>query len=212
MVVTISVNVGTEASPTWVTLTSSKAIWFGDTATTASTYVPVKINPSIPGVAPAPVAWIADYPTYGSGQKINTYVRPDALTQYKNVIRASFSVATTAPPKVTAWKRLTGKTSTDCEALNGTTLTSDESLIKLIETTITAPSVNWCTYTTASLGYTQVNALRGNDNYVSCASNATAGGTKLFAIACWVPSDLSVSFIALTKDFELVVEELISPP
>lgn len=200
------VNVGTEATPIWVELTSSKSLWFGSNETTASVFVPTKINNNSSEVINPPVCWLGDFPTYGNGQKVATYVPVNSATQYSKVIRVVFDEATTTPPKITAWKDNT-KTSTDCEALNGTSLTTLTSLIKMIETTNGAPSQNWCTKDFAVLsGYAQMNALRGNDNYVTCQNVCGAGGSKDFAIAVWLPANLSVPLLNSRKDFTLNVQ------
>jgi len=200
------VNVGSEITPVWVELTSSKSLWFGHEDTTATVFKPTIINNASSEVVNPAVCWLGDFPVYGNGQKVATYVPVNSATQYSKVIRVTFDEATTTPPKITAWKD-NAKTTTDCEALNGTSLTSLTSLIKMIETTGGAPAQNWCANNYAIIsGYAQMNALRGNDNYVTCANVGSAGGSKDFAIAVWVPANLSVPLLNSRKDWTFNVQ------
>jgi len=200
------VNVGSEITPVWVELTSSKSLWFGSDETTETVFKPTIINNNSSEVVNPAVCWLGDFPVYGNGQKVETYVPVNSATQYSKVIRVIFDEDTTTPPKITAWKDDT-KTTTDCEALNGTSMTSLTSLIKMIETTLGAPAQNWCAndYAIAS-PYAQMNALRGNENFLTCADVSSAGGNKDFAIAVWLPADLSVPLLNSRKDFTFNVQ------
>lgn len=114
------------------------------------------------------------------------------LNTNQNVLKITFSEATSTAPILTAWDDSNLNSVTN-EILAGTSGTSNTSWLKAVETTSGAPGSSW-TSSTVSLDDNSnpaggPNALKGNDRFVPCASTASAGSSKLFNIVCYVPSD-----------------------
>lgn len=182
--VTIYINNGTEATPSWTEVGSTDTIYFTGPDTTTTTLDPVTA-PAI-GAKWAEELWEGTASTH---TQATTFVAPDNATQNANVLRVYFAnEPTSTPPELTAWDDNTHST-TAVEMLAGTTETSSTSFLKAAETTGAAPAQNWATYTTATSGGASINALKGTDNYIVCSSVASANTEKTFAIACVVPSD-----------------------
>ena len=115
-----------------------------------------------------------------------------AVNTNRNVLRFTFSAATSTAPILTAYDD-DNFDSVISEILAGTTVTSNSSFLKAVETTSGAPGGAWCTVSTndASNPSGGPNALKGSDRYVPCSAVAGAGGTKLFNIVSYCPSDVS---------------------
>lgn len=181
-------NKGTEGSASWSGIASTDWFYFagGDTTSAALDAIdpPTTVNYTW-----APELWIGDQTTYGNGSECTTYDHPSEASPNANVMRITFqNEATSTAPKLTAWDT-TAHTTVANEILAGTTHTGGESWLKARETTDGAPAQNWCNNSTAVANPTITNALEGNEHYVTCAAAAASNGTKLFNLACAIPSD-----------------------
>ena len=190
--VSIYINTGTEASPTWTEVTSAKTIYFAGSGTSSTTYNAV-IKPAS-GSKVAEELWIGDSP-YANGQKCTTY--DGTVNTNQNVLRVYFAnYGTATAPILTAYDN-TSHNSTNVAILAGTTTSENKSLIKAVETTNGAPSANWCSITTGTAGGASVNDLKGDTDYVVCSSAASANSHKLFNIVAFCPYDINVGDYAV---------------
>jgi hypothetical protein len=183
--VTIYLNTGTEASPTWTEVTSSHTIYFTGPDTTSTSIDPV--TAPVSGTKIAEELWFG---SSGSYTQCTTYT--GAVNTNQNVLRVYFANnPTSTPPRLTYYDDTNHGSDPSDEIAAGTAGTGNTGWIKATETTSGAPPSNWCTATTGSSGGATTNCLDGDQRYVECASAASANTAKLFNIVCYVPSDAS---------------------
>jgi hypothetical protein len=185
------INSGTESTPIWTEVTSSKTIYYAGPDTTSSVLDPV--TAPLSGTKWAEELWIGDYP-YANGVQCGTFVAPDSATQYAKVLKFTFDTyGTSTAPILTSYKSSSDRTTLTDEIFAGTPETSNTAWQKAIATgTESSPSVppqNWATATTQTSGSANPNSLKGDLSYVTHPVTPNAGDNILFAIACVVPSD-----------------------
>lgn len=179
--VTIYLNTGTEAAPVWTEVLSTHTVYFAGPNTISSVIDPV-VKPST-GCKVAEQLWFG-VTTY---TKCTTY--DGTVNVLINILRVLFATNPTATaPILTAYDSSTARTATK-EMLAGTPGTSNKSFLKAKETTGGVPAANWATCGLGVAGSVDPNDLKGDTDYVQCASAAAAGADKKFNIVCFVPSD-----------------------
>jgi len=109
----------------------------------------------------------------------------------QNVIKVTFSEATSNIPTLEAWDNFSFN-SIAHEIFTGTTGNGDIPMLSAVATTDAGPSSDWLP-SSATAGGATINRLKGDTNYVNLASSAiSASGSVLFNL-CWsVPFDASI--------------------
>ena len=138
--------------------------------------------------------WISSS-TYNNATECKQMVAPDSPNQIANILKITFlNDSTSTPPILTAYDN-SSLNSTQGQIFGGEPGRKDSKgtnytpWLKAIETTNTIPSQNWIKGTDATSNITNCNALSSTLYAVTCSSIADANESKLFALACAIPSD-----------------------